>query len=161
RTILPPSRGLPRAGRRPAPTGREASHPMIRRTLAPLLLALGLAPFARADDQVYFLDRPPLLPPTAVLCPGDDGGARQRVNRIRLFGMQPGFLYGPPGLDVDAPVLAAQTGTTTADDGPSWLQLSMGGDNPFFDARRPGDPGGVGYYRLHSQVQLFDSRTTS
>ena len=36
----------------------------------------------------------------------------------------------------------------------------MGPDNPFFDLRQPGDPGGVGYYRVHTQVQLFDSPNT-
>jgi hypothetical protein len=37
------------------------------------------------------------------------------------------------------------------------LQLSVGADNPFFDFRRPGDPGGVGYYKLHSQFLLVDA----
>jgi hypothetical protein len=40
------------------------------------------------------------------------------------------------------------------------LKVALGTDNPFFDFRRPGDPGGVGFYRLHSQVLLFDNQRT-
>jgi hypothetical protein len=42
----------------------------------------------------------------------------------------------------------------------SRFKLAVGSDNPFFDFRRPGDPGGVGFYRLHSQVLLFDNQKT-
>jgi hypothetical protein len=42
--------------------------------------------------------------------------------------------------------------------GDSRLKVAVGTDNPFFDFRKPGDPGGVGYYRLHSQVQLYDNQ---
>jgi hypothetical protein len=37
----------------------------------------------------------------------------------------------------------------------------MGLDNPFFDYRWRNDPGGVGFYKLHSQVQLVDQGRTS
>ncbi|MFQ3649181.1 MAG: hypothetical protein SNJ75_02525 [Gemmataceae bacterium] len=44
---------------------------------------------------------------------------------------------------------------------PEGVQLLIGNDNPAFGFRRPHDPGGVGYTRLFSQVQLFeDQRTT-
>ena len=46
------------------------------------------------------------------------------------------------------------------DSGPDWLQVTAGNDNPFFDLRSPGDPGGIGFYKLHTQVQLFDSPNT-
>jgi hypothetical protein len=36
----------------------------------------------------------------------------------------------------------------------------MGADNPFFDFRRPGAPGGVGFYKVHTQFQLFDTGRT-
>jgi hypothetical protein len=81
-----------------------------------------------------------------------------RANRIRLFRIVPGFLTEPVGLDLDDPSPSAAQ--PAADDGPSWLQVAFNGDNPFLDLRRRGDPGGVGYYRLSSQVQLFDSPTT-
>jgi hypothetical protein len=37
-------------------------------------------------------------------------------------------------------------------------QVALGNDNPFFDFRRPGDWGGIGYYRLQSQVLCVDSK---
>src|SRR5262249_40587754 len=41
------------------------------------------------------------------------------------------------------------------------LQLAFGNYNPYFDLRLPGDPGAVGYYKVHSQLQIIDSRATS
>jgi hypothetical protein len=80
---------------------------------------------------------------------------RPRANRIQLFRIVPGFLSDPVGLDSDDPKDA------TPNDGPDWLQVSMGNYNPYFDIRRPGDPGDVGYYKLHSQIQVFDTGATS
>jgi hypothetical protein len=56
----------------------------------------------------------------------------------------------PPG-ELPVPVNAAM------DDPLDSTQLNVGADNPYFDFRQPGDPGGVGFYRLQSQVQLFDT----
>jgi hypothetical protein len=88
-----------------------------------------------------------------------------RVPRLRLFRMAPGFLSDPLGMqedDYDLPGVAKMPSPTLDNsDGPSWLQLGMGTDNPYFDLRRPGDPGGVGYYRVNTQVALLDSPTTS
>jgi hypothetical protein len=120
---------------------------------------------ARAQDPPDPLDplgRPLLLhdinlwaaladaPPTAPRTP------RLRLPRMPLtslgdpLGLTPDGDDPPP--DPDAPVLP------DADLGR--LQLSMGADNPFFDFRRRGSPGGVGYYKVHTQLQLFDTGTT-
>jgi hypothetical protein len=48
-----------------------------------------------------------------------------------------------------------------ADDGPDFVSVAMGNDNPFFDFRQRGDPGGVGFTRVNTQVQLFDTQTTA
>jgi hypothetical protein len=37
----------------------------------------------------------------------------------------------------------------------------MGTDNPYFDFRRRGDPGGLGFYRVNTQVQVLDTSTTA
>jgi hypothetical protein len=37
----------------------------------------------------------------------------------------------------------------------------MGTDNPYFDFRRRGDPGGLGFYRVNTQLQVFDTPTTA
>ena len=78
-----------------------------------------------------------------------------RNNRIPLFGMTPGFLSDPVGLTDprDAP-------STAEEPAPDWFQVTAGNDNPFFDLRNPGDPGGVGFYKVHTQMQLFDSPNT-
>jgi hypothetical protein len=75
-----------------------------------------------------------------------------RTARIPMFRMLPGFLSDPanmPGSD-DA------SGGTDAG-----LLCNFGEDNPYFDPRRPGDPGGVGFVRVYSQLQLLDTGTTS
>lgn len=47
------------------------------------------------------------------------------------------------------------------DQGPSSrVQVQFGEDNPFLDIRRPGEPGGFGFQRLNTQLQLFDNGTT-
>jgi hypothetical protein len=89
-----------------------------------------------------------------------------RSVRFRMFGMVPGFINGPVGLDSDDdpavnddPFARAVMGQ--GDNAPGGLQLSMGNDNPYFDLRRPTDPGGLGFFRVYSQLQLFDTGTTS
>ena len=74
--------------------------------------------------------------------------------------MEPGFLSSPVGLDNDPDTGKSGTPTTSSDDNLDWLNVTMGNDNPYFDVRRPGDIGGVGYYKIATQVQLFDNKTT-
>ena len=126
-----------------------------------MLLGLGSpataqAPPPPAPDWSRF----PTTPTTALDLSADGTGnsSSQRANRIRLFRIAPGFLSDPVGLDQDDPL--APAGLNTNDPGLDWVTVTMGNDNPFFDIRRPGDPGGVGYYRVNSQVQLFDSLST-
>lgn len=78
------------------------------------------------------------------------------ANRIRLFRFQPGFLSEPPGLETDDRGAAPEP-----DDGPEFVSLAFGNDNPFFDFRQRGDPGGVGYARVNTQVQLLDTEKTA
>jgi hypothetical protein len=84
-----------------------------------------------------------------------------------MFRMLPGFLNDPPGLNgLDDPACANDSsGSLPANAescaGPRGLTLAVGDDNPFFDLRRPGDPGGVGFVRVHSQLQVVDLGSTS
>jgi hypothetical protein len=83
-----------------------------------------------------------------------------RPNRFHLFQMPTGYVKEAVGLDLDddtPPGELPSSAMVTPDDGFNWIQLNVGADNPYFDFRRPGDPGGVGFYRLHSQVQLLDT----
>ena len=92
------------------------------------------------------------LPPTwvsifDVTTPPD---AASKPRHVQLF-----RIGDPIGLDAD------DAGSPTpADNGPDWIQVWMGNDNPFFDLRRPGDPGGVGFYKVNSQMQVVDTGTT-
>ena len=75
--------------------------------------------------------------------------------------MPTGFLCDPLGIDPDNDPPAADADATapvggSLDSVNLPVQFGMGSDNPFFDFRRPGDPGGVGYYKVHTQLQLFD-----
>jgi hypothetical protein len=96
----------------------------------------------------------------------EDPTPQGHTARFRLFRMTPGFLSDPPGLDSSDDPLppndpAGSLFASKDGDGPSRVQVALGVDNPFFDFRWRGDPGGVGYYRVHSQLQLLDSGTTS
>jgi hypothetical protein len=103
-----------------------------------------------------------LTPPTATPI--------SRTPRLRLFRITPGFLADPLGMqDDDSSGLPGCTANlpqagltqTAPDNGPEWIQIGMGSDVPYFDLRRPGDPGGFGYYRVNTQMALLDSPRTS
>jgi hypothetical protein len=86
-----------------------------------------------------------------------------RVPHLRLFCIAPAFLNDPISLQDDSnlPGVPAMPALAPPDSGPDWIQFGMGSDNPYLDLRRPGDPGGVGFYRVNTQVQLLDSPTTA
>jgi hypothetical protein len=158
----------PEVRRTRTPTDMTLAYPTLRGTVravsALTLMLLGCFPAQKLRAQANVdWQKPPVLPRAFDLTNPDISSASSptapRANRIRLFRITPGFISDPVGLDCDDntdPTILAQT-----ENGPDWVGLSLGNDNPFFDIRRPGDPGGIGYYRVHSQVQLFDSRMTA
>jgi hypothetical protein len=149
---------------------QRASHPHgrgpgnIAFLLGPLV-ALTLLPAARAQVAVVpivprpVLDRGPLVPPDLVFSGGPTlpSSTQPLPERIRLFRIQPGFLSDPPGLDQDD---KSSLDVKDSDD-PDFLTFTIGNDNPFFDYRLHGDPGGVGFTRVNTQVQLFDTARTA
>jgi hypothetical protein len=90
----------------------------------------------------------------------DVPNSSSRPDRFQLFRMPTGFLSTPVGLDSDDddPVNEL-TSPPAPSPGEDRLQVAVGQDNPFFDFRYRGDPGGCGYYRLHAQYQLIDSNS--
>lgn len=131
--------------------------------LAAALLA-GAAVSGRADGPLS--DLPSLGPPATSDAPRlpslvwatsrEAAAAPAATRRIRLFCIQPGFLCDTPGLE-DDPAAA----TPDSDGDLDWVNFAAGNDRPFLDLRRSGDPGGVGYTRVHTQVQLFDTTRTA
>jgi hypothetical protein len=90
--------------------------------------------------------------------PSDNSSARP--NRFHLFQMPTGYVKEAVGLDLDDDPPQGEfsnSAAATPDGAFNGIQLNVGADNPYFDFRRPGDPGGVGFYRLHSQLQLLDT----
>jgi hypothetical protein len=107
------------------------------------------------------LKRDPVLPRDLNLDSAPAGvESPARPHRFRLFRIQPGFLSDPVGLDQDDPALPDGK-VAESDGGLEWISVALGNDNPFFDMRQRGDPGGVGFYRVNTQVQLFDTATTA
>src|SRR5262245_59721945 len=83
--------------------------------------------------------------------------------RVRLFGMPTGFLRDPFGHDSDDPPPPGDpmAPRASADDDITGFLVSMGNSNPYFDMRRPDDPRGLGYYKVHSQMQVLDLGRTN
>ncbi len=90
-----------------------------------------------------------------------DPNPAPRPAKVKLFGMPTGYLSNPLGLaDDDVSPASSNSAIAPSGDDNGFLQVNFGNHNPYFDLRRPGDPGGVGYYRLHSQLQLVDVGST-
>lgn len=147
--------------------------------LLPLLVLVARAPATSADELFppkADFNRALLLPPGLKLeLPPLLATPIDRSARIRLFRIIPGFLNDPVGLDLEDNPLTDPKGINSP--WPSWwnspssrsegdgsmdrMTIALGNDNPFFELRRAGDPGGVGYYRVATQLQLLDSRRTA
>ncbi len=111
----------------------------------------GLAQLAPID-----LSREPVVPPLALLEPETGPTSLNSSGpRIRLFRIQPGFLSELRWLEMDEPP------PDDLEPDVDWLALSIGSDNPYFEMRQRGDPGGVGFARVHTQVQIWESERTA
>jgi hypothetical protein len=110
--------------------------------------------------------REPILPgslsPRLRFGPVSDTGASSpsRDGPVRLFRMSTGYLVDPVTTDdsdlgQQVPDQAALPATDAEPGGK--VQIVAGNDNPYLDFRRPGDPGGVGYFRVQSQVQFLET----
>ncbi len=102
-----------------------------------------------------------LMPPSGYVPPSNTA-------RVQMLGMMPGFISNPIGMipdeddyPPDDPGTAVLKRSPLEGSEPDWIQVAIGRDNPLFDLRRPTDPGGVGFYRLYSQMQLADWGSTS
>ncbi len=87
-----------------------------------------------------------------------DASEAPRGARFPLFRMPTGYISDPLGIADDDTLNGSDDGPASGDNVGSpnsrW-SVSLGPDNPYFDMRPPGDPGGVGYYKLDCQCQLI------
>ena len=85
--------------------------------------------------------------------------ASSRTPRLQFFRMPSGVIATPLGLvpDDDPPPEDGQA----VDDDLNFIQFVYGTQVPYFDMFRKGDPGGFGFYKVHSQVQVLDQGTTN
>jgi hypothetical protein len=146
--------------------------PSSQKWLLAAAAALLLTNAARCQEALCSscdLWREPLLPGSLnamrlrCMTASDTSSNSGRENAVRLFRMTTGYLSGSvAAIDMDAaPSVYDQTGLPSdAADGPNRLSVIMGNDNPYLDFRRPGDPGGVGYLRVQSQLQFLDTGRT-
>jgi hypothetical protein len=113
--------------------------------------------------------REPLLPGSLDPLRLRTGGCQANLQassadaRIRLFRMNAGYPVDPVGiLDSDSPGSAPDQPRSPESEADLFSRISVaaGNDNPYFDFRRPGDPGGVGYFRVQSQLQFLDTGKT-
>ena len=126
-------------------------------------LALLTGSSGRAQDAPDPFGRPLLLRDINLwAATADTSAAASRTPRLRLPRMPVTSLGDPLGLspDSDDPPPDADAPLSPPDGDLGRVQLSMGSDNPFFDFRRRGSPGGSGYYKVQTQLQLFDTGTT-
>jgi hypothetical protein len=91
-----------------------------------------------------------------------DRAAAARGRAVHLFHMPTGFLSDPveAALDPDLAPPGEPAAAAEPDGADLPIQAAMYQDNPYFDFRRPGDPGGPGFYRIHTQLQVLGSETT-
>ena len=131
----------------PLPTGR------LDRAALSLLFLLPAA--ARAEEVIDW-SRDSIVPRNLDAADAAASANTARANRIRLFRITPGFLSDPVGL-TDPDEQAAPD--DPADPAPDWLTVTMGPDNPFFDLRRPGDPGASAITRFTPRCSCSTRRT--
>jgi hypothetical protein len=136
--------------------------------LATLGLEAGRAGGQERLEPLINFENEPILPRRVLLLDGagSTAGATMasgRAVRFQMFGMPAAFLRDPVGLDTDDdnPATAAAE-PFPGPDGPGDFPLgvALGADNPYFEFRMPGDPGGVGYQRVYTQYQVIGDRFT-
>jgi hypothetical protein len=84
-----------------------------------------------------------------------------RTPKLQLFRMPSGFLAAPLGLVSEDDPPPEDPFAKVDDDDLAFLQITLGNHVPYLDLYKRGDPGGFGYYKIHSQMQIFDLGPTN
>jgi hypothetical protein len=83
-----------------------------------------------------------------------------RTARLQMFRMPSGFFSMPLSLVPEDDPLPDDP-VAKADDDFGFVQIAYGNHVPYLDIPTRGDLGGFGYYKVHSQVQIFDLGPTN
>jgi hypothetical protein len=117
-----------------------------------LVLYLAVLACLRAEDGPLIPYRA-LFQPAAPLPPSP-------IQRPLLFRVAPAFLVQMPWLDEEDPTFGGRV-APEPEEPTDGFNLLIGNDNPHFGFRSRSDPGGIGYNRVFTQVQLFDDSRTA
>jgi hypothetical protein len=140
--------------------------PFTRLIILPALLLLAICRDSAAQGRPLgpseFLPEPVLPRDFSIHLERESSefDALMRPAPLHLFSMPTAIPQNPLGLDTDDDLIDPNAMEATPPED-SRIQVSVGMHNPFFDFRRRGDPGGVGYYKLYSQALLWDSQKTA
>jgi hypothetical protein len=134
-----------------------------RHQLLAAILLLTVCPAASGQNPSaitpeFLFDEPKLPRELSVRwdCSSPETAPVNRLTSVRLFSMPTAIPLAPLGLDADdSQPEGPEADANGADD--SRMQIVLGADNPYFDFRRRGDPGGVGFYKLYSQVMVYET----
>jgi hypothetical protein len=121
-------------------------------------LAGGLLPAQQPDEPLL----PRLTDVSRWAAPDTDRPSALRGRFLRFYQMPTPVTADPVGADLDNDPIPPDAGAAPAadpDDLGLPVQAALYTDNPYFDFRRPGDVGGRGFYRIHTQLQLFETDT--
>ena len=115
-------------------------------------------PTSLTEPSLYFVDYLTLLRKELSLL--EAAATPTRTPRLQMFRMPSGFVVTPLGLvaEDDPP---PEDPFAKADDDSNVVQITYGNHVPYLDMPKRGDPGGIGYYRIYSQVQLLDAGSTN
>ena len=122
---------------------------------------------ARAAD-IWDWNQQPALPPylSALVASADPVNTSPRPSRVRFFGMASALPTDPLGIDQDDfdpanPGVPLSTPGPDTEDTCDWFTVAIGNDNPNLEFRQHGDPGGVGFYRMATQLQVVDAPSSA
>lgn len=103
----------------------------------------------------------PVLDFSAALTAASDTASSTRSPKVPLFRTPTGMVGLTPDDDSTSDETAAiEQVNDSAFGEDNRLQIDFGTDNPYFDFRRPGTVGGIGYYKLQGEYQLLDGGST-
>ena len=115
-------------------------------------------PVPLTEPPRYFLDYATLVRKEWSLL---DATTPTRTPKLQMFRMPSGFLAAPLGLVSEDDPPPEDPFVKADEDDLAFMRITYGNHVPYLDMHKRGDPGGFGYYKIHSQMQIFDLGPTN